>query len=683
MNLTELFRITVSLSLLGSILAIGILLIKLLFRRKLSANWHYCIWFVLLFRLLMPFTPSAPFSVFNFVPHRQMIDVPQITLANSQVATSTTAIKTNENSVKTNQNTANVIPATLSDEKVQHPQAASLKSWFNWQTSAHVWILGVITIFFYLTLVNGLLLFKTRKLPVCVSEDVLRILQDCKSNLNVHSKVSIVYDDSLKSPALFGILYPKIIISPEIIKKLSPGELRYVFLHELSHLKRRDLLVNGLILAIQVIYWFNPLIWYALRQMKQDCEMACDATALAALKPEDHRKYGQTIISLLQLLSEPYWAPGTLGFVSKFNTRRIVMISTNKKTTIKWAIAALILTLAVGCSSLSNPINPGNSANQAISSQNQQINTTSGQSKDIPTNSQQNTNPNNPASSSPTKSKSILYKNAQYGFNFSLPVNWQGYSIISGRWDGYDANSNKITQTGPIISIRHPQWTSQNPRQDIPIMVFTVDQWNLLWRGKFNTGAAPVGPSELGRNGSYVFALPARYNYAFPTGYEEVEKILANHPLQATTNPKTPAPKTPTTSPSSPMDSIVYRNIQYGFSFTLPVGWKGYSIINGRWDGYDVNSGKIAKTGPMISIRHPQWTSQEPRQDIPVMVFTLDQWNLLQQGKFHIGAAPIGPSELGRNERYVFALPARYNYAFPTGYEEVEKILENHPLKAI
>jgi hypothetical protein len=52
------------------------------------------------------------------------------------------------------------------------------------------------------------------------------------------------------------------------------------------------------------------------------------------------------------------------------------------------------------------------------------------------------------------------------------------------------------------------------------------------------------------------------------------------------------------------------------------------------------------------------------------MIFTQKQWQELQQDKFHIGAAPIGPSELGRNSRYVFALPARYNYAYPVGYEK-------------
>lgn len=62
------------------------------------------------------------------------------------------------------------------------------------------------------------------------------------------------------------------------------------------------------------------------------------------------------------------------------------------------------------------------------------------------------------------------------------------------------------------------------------------------------------------------------------------------------------------------------------------------------------------------------------------MIFTMDQWNLIQQEKLAVGAAPIGPSELGRNATYVFALPARYNYAFLQGFEEVAQILTTNPL---
>ena len=140
----------------------------------------------------------------------------------------------------------------------------------------------------------------------------------------------------------------------------------------------------------------------------------------------------------------------------------------------------------------------------------------------------------------------------------------------------------------------------------------------------------------------------------------------------------------PATKPAlEQANTIVYQNTDYGFEFTLPASWKGYKIVTDKWEGVapgGQEGQQPAATGPMISIRHPKWTKKKPRQDIPIMVFTLKQWEDLQAEKFHIGAAPIGPKELGRNDRYVFALPARYNFAFPEGYKEVETILAGKPL---
>ncbi len=142
---------------------------------------------------------------------------------------------------------------------------------------------------------------------------------------------------------------------------------------------------------------------------------------------------------------------------------------------------------------------------------------------------------------------------------------------------------------------------------------------------------------------------------------------------------------TPTATPSqslSTVNSITYNNSRYGFTFTLPLSWTGYTLVDSRWEGSSVATGAVVETGPQISIRHPLWTAAKKRQDIPIMIFSIDQWNNLIAEKFHIGAAPIPPSELGRNAMYVFALPARYNYAFPTGYQEVEQILLDNPLHA-
>lgn len=126
-------------------------------------------------------------------------------------------------------------------------------------------------------------------------------------------------------------------------------------------------------------------------------------------------------------------------------------------------------------------------------------------------------------------------------------------------------------------------------------------------------------------------------------------------------------------------EQVIYKNTQYSFNFPLPDSWKGYKIVTDKWEG----TGKVTEAGPVISIRHPKWTAEAPRQDIPIMIFTLAQWDSLQKGNFHIGAAPMNPTELGRNIGYVFALPARYNYAFPAGYEEVEEILKNNPIQTL
>jgi hypothetical protein len=142
----------------------------------------------------------------------------------------------------------------------------------------------------------------------------------------------------------------------------------------------------------------------------------------------------------------------------------------------------------------------------------------------------------------------------------------------------------------------------------------------------------------------------------------------------------------PSASPSaSGADTgLTYQNAEYGFTFSLPATWKGYTIVNSKWEGtiQDSTGNNLAKTGPELLIRHPKWTEKNPWQDIPIMIFTPAQWTDVQADKLHIGAAPINPTELGHNSKYVFALPARYNYAYPTGFEEVDSLLKTNPLHA-
>ncbi|MDH8679769.1 hypothetical protein QE109_16545 [Fusibacter bizertensis] len=125
-------------------------------------------------------------------------------------------------------------------------------------------------------------------------------------------------------------------------------------------------------------------------------------------------------------------------------------------------------------------------------------------------------------------SDNALYDNSTYGFKFTLPGTWEGYTVIEDVWT---STSTDIDQSGPQIILRNPLWTETEVTQDIPILVFTHEQWADVLDEKFNVSAAPIPPSMLGENDAYVFALPARYNFAYPKGYEEVESILEGNPL--------------------------------------------------------------------------------------------------------------------------------------------------------
>lgn len=132
-------------------------------------------------------------------------------------------------------------------------------------------------------------------------------------------------------------------------------------------------------------------------------------------------------------------------------------------------------------------------------------------------------------------SRTVTYRNAEYGFCFTLPASWQGYKVVLGEWEGGQGGTDKVTapQNGPSITIVHPRWTEENERPDIPILIMTLPQWRALRDGEFVVSASGVEPGELGRNDRYVFVLPPRYDYERPSGIREVNALLDQHAFQA------------------------------------------------------------------------------------------------------------------------------------------------------
>lgn len=145
-------------------------------------------------------------------------------------------------------------------------------------------------------------------------------------------------------------------------------------------------------------------------------------------------------------------------------------------------------------------------------------------------------------SSNASSTTQLIYKNTKYGFTFTLPLSWQGYSVITDMWKGNalvqttDSNSTSTlneSKGGPKLILRNPKWTASAPYEDLPILIFTTAQWNAYTAEQFSIGAAPIKATELARNTTYVFALPARWNFDYSLGYEEAQDIMNGSPLRA------------------------------------------------------------------------------------------------------------------------------------------------------
>ena len=123
--------------------------------------------------------------------------------------------------------------------------------------------------------------------------EVVRLCNQLGDRLDLDRRPAVLVCPELPSPMLAGVLRP-VLLLPE---KLPEGPaLRYALLHELVHYRRRDIWLKTLALWVNALHWFNPLVWYMVRLVERDTELACDEAALRLLPSEEHKAYGRAIL---------------------------------------------------------------------------------------------------------------------------------------------------------------------------------------------------------------------------------------------------------------------------------------------------------------------------------------------------------------------------------------------------
>ena len=298
---------------------IGILLlVKRIFKNSLSSRMQYNLWFLLLGLLAVPFIP------FRF------IGLPQIfswlgSLRSSPSSGAGTNITGTAEAVTTgNTNWMNNFTLSVNSET---PSIAGY-------ILLGIWIVGILAMII-LVIKSSLRLRSLEKsaLPL-QNQEVRRLYHRCLEEMGIHRDIPVYSTAFLKSPIIVGLLKPCIYLPIHLISDYDESDMRYMLLHELQHYKHKDAVASYLMNLAGVIYWFNPLVWYALKEMRNDREVACDTSVLKMLEEDAYEDYGNTLINFAEKVSlTPFPFAAGLGGNMEQMKRRIINIASYEKPT--------------------------------------------------------------------------------------------------------------------------------------------------------------------------------------------------------------------------------------------------------------------------------------------------------------------------------------------------------------
>ena len=222
------------------------------------------------------------------------------------------------------------------------------------------WSIGIFIMFFLLyRSVKQVKALHSSALPL-QNEELNALYIECLNEVNSKHTIPIYSTAFLKSPVLAGFLHPRIYLPIHLISDFNAGtisstDIRYMLLHELQHYKHKDILIGYLINTVNVFYWFNPLIWYFLKRIRQERELACDSAVLQLLKETEYKSYGNTLINFAETIAlSPF--PFTMGIsgIIKQLKGRILNLASFHQPTIKqkirgYLICIFVSTIIIGC----------------------------------------------------------------------------------------------------------------------------------------------------------------------------------------------------------------------------------------------------------------------------------------------------------------------------------------------
>lgn len=337
----------------GSIVVLIILILRVFIKNRIKKSFAYYLWLILIIKILIPISIESSLSVFNVLKSSNVEsaiveDIDENILSDNLI--NHEFIKNEDLVLSESTEDLNIIESNVNknNEEIDLDYINQINSANLNSILVLIWAIGVIvlsikTIYGYVDLRK-----KVRK-NAGEDNELNEVLEVLKEKLQIKKKVKIKETNLVQSPMLMGEINPIILIPSNLKNKLSKKEIEFIILHELSHLKRKDVVILWLFKLVTIINFYNPLIRYSYKLMKEDCEKACDEYVLSKIEKDENINYGQTIIKVIENINfNKREILGTTMAMNKDEVKnRIINIKDNKVFSRKNIIGGSIIVLLI------------------------------------------------------------------------------------------------------------------------------------------------------------------------------------------------------------------------------------------------------------------------------------------------------------------------------------------------
>ena len=253
----------------ATLTALFLLILQRIFLDKLSPRWQYGVWLVLLLRLLVPA---------GFGGRPTVLDV-------------TFWVETLRTRVELGLNSAYSTPfaASLPAAPVPLPPAGAPTSWTDW--AFLIYCAGVVLWAAWFVVSAVRLSLRVRG-GVPVEGERRAAIEALAREQRLPMPRRIVECRWARTPFVVGVVRPALVLP---MGWALDGK---VVLHELLHLKYRDVWAGWLTTALRCLHWCNPFLWFVFDKTGNDRESLCDQRVLERLQGEDRRDYGRCLLAM-------------------------------------------------------------------------------------------------------------------------------------------------------------------------------------------------------------------------------------------------------------------------------------------------------------------------------------------------------------------------------------------------